>query len=49
MTPQTQQLEQLDPAEVRARIRGRVTAPGDAEYDADRDRRCSAASTPGRR
>ena len=36
MTPQTQQLDQLDPAEVRARIRGRVTAPGDAEYDADR-------------
>ena len=36
MTPQTQQLEQLDPAEVRARIRGRVTAPGDPSYDADR-------------
>ena len=36
MTPRTQQLDQLDPAEVRARIRGRVTAPGDAEYDADR-------------
>jgi FAD/FMN-containing dehydrogenase len=36
MTPQTQQLEQLDPAEVRARVRGRVTAPGDAEYDVDR-------------